>query len=139
MFGEKDLIGFDEIKLYSNNKYKLPYYTFAEPKEKLYYLKNIKYICLMNEKKLMSIIDTLLPKIKEDYSNDYYRKFVRTLFGKMIASEIVNSKNQILLPKEWKEEYDFKDKLLIEGNIDHLKIFSNIEDYNTYKLKKTTK
>lgn len=139
MFGEKELIGIDEIKLYSNNKFILPDYTFAEKKEELLFLKNIKYLCLFNEKKLEDISNRLLPLIKKNNSYDYYQRFVRTLFGKMITSEIVNSKKQISIPKEWIKDYNFNSKIIVEGNIDHLKIFPNRECFNEYKLKKSQK
>ena len=124
MFGDKELVGLYELKL-NNNRFKLPNFTCVEPKEELYYFKYIKYICLMNEAKLNSITNIILSKVNKDYNYDYYRKYIRNLFAKLMDFEIVNSKKEILLPKKWIDEFNFKDRVFIEGNIDHKKKVTN--------------
>ena len=130
MFGEKELIGTNIIKIH-NNKIDLPDYSLVEPKEILVFLKHAKYVCLFSKKTFENHLSNTLPLLSEHKKSD--RDFIRFISKKMVRETIVNSKKQIILPGFITEEYDNLDKVIIEGNKDHLKLYFSKDLYKEYK------
>ena len=124
MFGEKDIIGMEYVKLTNNNKLKLPDFTYAYSKDKLILTRLGENLAIFNYDSYLSIIYELEDKYFDEKDlNEKKRleKLIKKFYYSIIRDIICDKYCMITIPKN----ISFKDKIysneiLCVGERNHL-------------------
>lgn len=130
MFGEILLIGEDRLKV-SKGSFKLPAFTKAERGEILCFLNLGKEIRLYSEEQYDIFTDKFLELYRKNHNLKELLNFKRLLVGECTEENTVTSKCTIT-SKFLKEN----NSIIFVGADDHVKIFTDEEQYGLYKRKK---
>ncbi len=135
MFGEKEIIGIKNLRL-NKNRISLPSFTFAEPKDELFFIFDHKqqHMILLQEEELMTTLDRIRNDLKEkvslgELSYKEYLRYQRYLYGIMcIEGHKVDAQKRILIPERGLKQLNIKDDVIAVGKGTRLLIYPNNEE-----------
>lgn len=139
MFGEEIMMFQTIISMDSKNRIIIPAKTHIEKKDSLVLYEEDFYLTIYSIKKIEEKLNRL---------NSFHKKFL--LMGRIDSADkiqqeinyicssvaeklIADSQHRIILPKIIVDEYDFKNKIFIQGEFDHINLFNNEQSFRDYK------
>lgn len=142
MFGEQDMFFTKNVKLDDKNRFILPSLTKVEENDELaFFDNNNTYLSLYNLNVLKRELNRLRKLKNKALSNidmikyEYFSQQIYYLCS-CIDNELKLGKgNRIVIQKKYINKFHFEDSIFIQGVDDHIRIFSNEEQYVKYKNK----
>ena len=141
MFGQDSMLFQTTIKIDKKNRITIPSKTMVEQNDKLILVKKDTYISMYNINVIENKINMLL-KAKDKALFEGNKEFIEYLDNELknIAISINNTvvadnQHRIILANDLKNEYNFNQEIYIQGEINHINLFKDENEFIKYRNK----